>query len=74
MPARPRRRSPDDGRCDRPYQSAGMIAVQLGIRVDEALVRLRAHAFSHDHNLIDVAHDVIEHRLRFDDDDNGYAP
>ena len=50
------------------HQAAGMIAVQLGIRVDEALVRLRAHAFSHDRNLIDVAHDVIEHRLRFDDD------
>ena len=49
------------------HQAAGMIAVQLGVGVDEALVRLRAHAFSHDRNLIDVAHDVIDRRLRFDD-------
>ena len=51
-----------------------MIAVQLGVGVDEALVRLRAHAFSHDRHLLDVAHDVIERRLRFDDNGNGNPP
>jgi GAF domain-containing protein len=56
------------------HQAAGMVAVQLGVGVDEALVRLRAHAFSHDRHLIDVAHDVIERRLRFDDEGGGDAP
>jgi GAF domain len=56
------------------HQAAGMIAVQLGVGVDEALVRLRAHAFSHDRHLIDVAHDVIERRLRLDDEGSGDAP
>ena len=56
------------------HQAAGMIAVQLGVGVDVALVRLRAYAFSHDRNLIDVAHDVIDRRLRFDDEDTGDAP
>jgi hypothetical protein len=50
------------------HQAAGMIAVQLDVPVDHALVRLRAHAFSHERLVVDVAHDVIEHRLRFDDD------
>lgn len=50
------------------HQAAGMIAVQLAVTVEDALVRLRAHAFSHERLVVDVAHDVIEHRLRFDDD------
>lgn len=50
------------------HQAAGMIAVQLGVPVDDALLRLRAHAFSNERLVVDVAHDVIERRLRFDDD------
>ena len=41
------------------HNAAGMISVQLGIAVAEALVRLRAYAFSNDRLLTDVAQDVI---------------
>lgn len=47
------------------HQAAGMVAVQLGVPVDEALVRLRAHAFGHGRSTVDVAGDVIAQRLRF---------
>jgi len=48
------------------HQAAGMISVQLGIPVDEALLRLRAHAFASNRNVSDVADDVVARRLRFD--------
>jgi hypothetical protein len=48
------------------HQASGMVAVQLGISVNDALVRLRAHAFSVDRTVSDVARDVVERRLRFD--------
>jgi GAF domain-containing protein len=47
------------------HNAAGIVSVQLGIAVSEALVRLRAHAFSHDRLLTDVAQDVIARTLRF---------
>jgi hypothetical protein len=43
-----------------------MVAVQLGVGVDEALLRLRAHAFITDRLVADVARDVVTRRLRFD--------
>ena len=48
------------------HQAAGMVSVQLGVSVGEALVRLRAHAFSTDRPLTAVAHDVIDRLLHFD--------
>jgi hypothetical protein len=51
------------------HQAAGMISVQLGISALEALVRLRAYSYSHNKRLIDVAHSVVERRLRFQPDD-----
>jgi len=42
-----------------------MVAVQLDVDVGEALVRLRAYAFSHDRPLADVAHAVVARTLRF---------
>ncbi len=48
------------------HQASGMVATQLGISVGEALVRLRAHAFSHDLALIEVAEAVVARQLRFD--------
>jgi GAF domain-containing protein len=51
------------------HQAAGMVSIQLGVTVDEALVRLRALAFSTDRPLVDLAHDVIERRHRFDPSD-----
>jgi hypothetical protein len=48
------------------HQAAGMVSVQLGVSVGEALVRLRAHAFGSDRPLTEVAHDVIDRLLHFD--------
>jgi hypothetical protein len=46
------------------HQASGMVSVQLGVSVTEALVRLRAHAFAHDESLTDVAREVVARRLR----------
>ena len=48
------------------HQAAGMVAVQLGVSVAEALVRLRAYAFGNGRPLAEVARDVVARRLRFD--------
>ncbi|HXC84709.1 MAG TPA: GAF and ANTAR domain-containing protein [Trebonia sp.] len=46
------------------HNAAGIISVQEDISVAEALIRLRAFAFTSDRALTDVARDVIAHRLR----------
>jgi len=46
------------------HNAAGIVSVQEGISVTEALIRLRAFAFSSDRLLADVAQDVISRRLR----------
>lgn len=56
------------------YQATGMISVQLGVTMEEALVRLRAHAFAASMPLDDIAGDVVSRLLRFDPDpDHGIA-
>lgn len=46
------------------HNAAGMVSVQLGTSVGEALIRLRAFAFSQDRPIGDVAQDVIARRIR----------
>jgi AmiR/NasT family two-component response regulator len=46
------------------HNAAGIVSAQQDISVTEALIRLRAHAFSNDRPLADVAHDVIARTLR----------
>ena len=46
------------------HNAAGMVSVQLGVSVTEAIIRLRAYAFSHDRLLAEVAEDVVARRLR----------
>ncbi len=46
------------------HNAAGMVSVQVGISVAEALILLRAFAFSHDRLLADVAQDVIDRKFR----------
>ncbi len=46
------------------HNAAGMVSVQEQISVTEALIRLRAFAFSQDRLLADVAGDVVARRLR----------
>ena len=50
------------------HQASGMIAVQLGIGVDEALVRIRAHAYASDTSVAIVAREIVAHRLHLSDD------
>lgn len=49
------------------HQASGMVSAQLGVPVGEALMRLRAHAFTADRPLVDAAADVVARRLRLDD-------
>ncbi|MFC8131289.1 GAF and ANTAR domain-containing protein [Streptomyces sp. NPDC057302] len=46
------------------HQAAGMLTVHLGTGIDAALLRLRAHAWEQGLPLLDVAHAVIDGRLR----------
>ncbi|MDG4858173.1 ANTAR domain-containing protein [Streptomyces sp. T-3] len=48
------------------HQATGMLAAQLDTNCDEALVRLRGYAFSHDRPLLDVARDVLARRLHLE--------
>jgi hypothetical protein len=56
------------GRRAEVYQATGMISVQLGVSLEEAFVRLRAHAFAAGAPLDDLAGDVVQRRLRFGPD------
>lgn len=47
------------------HNAAGAVSAQLGVSMTEALIRLRAYAFSTDRLLHDVADDVVARRLRF---------
>ena len=51
------------------YQAQGMVMVQLGVGVEDATARLRAHAYAVDRRLADVADDVVARRLRLDRDE-----
>jgi GAF domain len=48
------------------HNAAGMLSVQLGVSVTEALIRLRAYAFARGLPLGDVAEDVVARRLRIE--------
>nr|WP_255426413.1 ANTAR domain-containing protein [Pseudonocardia sp. C8] len=47
------------------FQASGMIAAQIDGGVDEALARLRAHAWAANRSVAEAAADVLAHRLRF---------
>jgi hypothetical protein len=53
------------------HQASGMVSVQLGIPVGDALARLRAFAFADGRALEEVAADVVGRRLRLDDSPGG---
>ncbi len=60
---------PDLGRAPgRPevHQATGMIAVQSGVRLADALLLLRARAYSSGTSVTQVALDVVSRALRFD--------
>ncbi|MFD2689680.1 GAF and ANTAR domain-containing protein [Streptomyces phyllanthi] len=53
---------------DEVHQAVGMIMVQLGVSADDALARLRAHAFVQGRTTGQTARDVVAGRKRFDRD------
>ncbi|MFK8844203.1 GAF and ANTAR domain-containing protein [Streptomyces sp. Ac-502] len=53
------------------HQASGMVSVQAGVPLAQALLRLRAHAFRHGRPVTEVAEDVVARRLHFRDDENG---
>jgi GAF domain len=48
------------------HQATGMVAIQLGAGLADALAHLRAHAYGNERSLYDVAIEVVERRLRFE--------
>lgn len=48
------------------HQAAGMVSVQAGCGVEEALVLLRGRAFAADRLIDEVSHDVVAGNIRFD--------
>ncbi len=51
------------------YQAQGMVMIQAGVPLDEAMARLRAYAFAEGRGLHDVAADVVARRLVLESDD-----
>jgi len=54
------------------FQAQGMVMVQLGVPLAEALVRIRAYAFATGRPLSEVTEDIISRRLRLDQDTDGH--
>jgi hypothetical protein len=53
------------------HQATGMIAIQLGISLSGALLRLRAYAYASGRTVSVIAADVVDRRLSFDDESDG---
>ncbi len=53
------------------HQSTGMVSVQAEVPVEDAVLLLRAYAFAEHRPISEVATDVVERRLRFDDGSPG---
>lgn len=51
------------------YQASGMTAIQLSIRPEEALLRMRAYAFANDQTVAETAAHIVARRLRLPSDD-----
>lgn len=50
------------------FQAQGMVMVQLGASLAEALLRMRAYSYAEGRPLADVARDIVARTLRFDED------
>jgi GAF domain-containing protein len=50
------------------YQAQGMVMVQLGVDLAEAMVRIRGHAYVENRRLGDVAGDIVAGRLALEGD------
>jgi len=52
------------------HQAAGMTSMQLDVSIQEALVRLRAHAYQTSRSIDDVARDVVARTLSLKESDD----
>lgn len=50
------------------YQAQGMVAIQLGVEIHEAMMRIRAHAYANNRLLSDVAVDIVARKLLLETD------
>lgn len=50
------------------YQAQGMVMVDLGVSINEAMARLRGHAYAHGRNVSDVARDIVAGKLTLNQD------
>ena len=50
------------------FQAQGMVMVQIGSTLTDAMARMRAYAFAESRSLTDVARDIVARRLSFDRD------
>jgi AmiR/NasT family two-component response regulator len=51
------------------YQAQGMVMIQLGVPLGEAMARLRAHAYAQDRTLGSVARDIVARTLTLEADE-----
>ena len=49
------------------HQATGMISVQLDVGIEDAFLRLQAHAYATGRRIGEVGDDVVARRLRFED-------
>jgi AmiR/NasT family two-component response regulator len=47
------------------HRATGMVSVQLAVSAEEALFQLEARAVADERDLVDIANDVLERRIRF---------
>jgi hypothetical protein len=47
------------------FQAQGMVMVQIGASITDAMATIRAYAFSHDISLADLARDIVGRRITF---------
>ncbi|KGN32953.1 transcription antitermination regulator [Knoellia sinensis KCTC 19936] len=50
------------------YQAQGMVMVDLGVSIDEAMARIRGYAYAENQSIGDVARDIISGKIRLDKD------
>ena len=62
------------GRRVQIHQAAGMVMVQLGVSLGDAMLALRGAAYGSERPLLDVADDIVHRRLRLDGSPNGGVP
>jgi hypothetical protein len=51
------------------HQATGIVTVQLGVTIPDALLRIRAHAYSHQLTLNEVGRQIVSRELRLEMED-----